>query len=401
MTFKRFRAKDIVMNTIVTKPEISFLVNSGTVHYQFERSQTGNFSNKVKHVPSGHISLLESNVNRPSDSLIFSFIEKSSTRYAWKTVSTSRFDDNTQFLYGDTLTGSYPDSASLSRIYIPSGQEFSTNVGTDDAVAAHGNKKYIRALKNSINSQDNLGYGISYGDLGVKEVNLICVPGIFYGSQITRGTIELEHYVTGTLTSKAVDKFSDGRLIQVSGAAAYNDKQIGMAVYNQGMLVLTGSWDLHDHSPENFLSPSAGSPPRWTNFATGTPQVGTQLSHASPTGSTYLVKFKGLNKIPTITMYAYSQMAENNFSSNPTYTTTLDSTPDEVVTDGYHESGQKITAINKSAYADHQEHFENTTYISKVGIYDKYKNLIAIASLANPVRKTEKRDFLFKIGLDF
>ncbi len=401
MTFKRFRAKDIVMNTIVTKPEINFLVSNGKVHYQFERSQAGNFSNNVKHIPSGHISLLESNINRPSDSLIYPFIEKSSTRYAWKTISTSRFDDNAQFLYGDTLTGSYPDSATLSRIYIPSGQEFSTDVGTATEVSAHGNKKYIRALKNSINSQENLGYGISYGDLGTKAANLICVPGIFYGSQIARGTIELEHYVTGTLTSKATDKFSDGRLIQVSGAADYNDKQVGLAVYNQGMLVLTGSWDLHAHSPENFLAPSSSSTPKWINFGTGTPQVGTQLAHVSPTGSTYLVKFKGVNKIPTITMYAYSQMAEDNFSSNPTFTTTVSSTVDNVRTDAYHETPQNIASINKSPYADHEEHFENTTYISKIGIYDKHKNLIAIASLANPVRKTEKRDFLFKIGLDF
>ena len=95
-------------------------------------------------------------------------------------------------------------------------------------------------------------------------------------------------------------------------------------------------------------------------------------------------------------MYAYSEMAENNHSSNPTFTNTLDSTADIILAESYQEKEQKITAINKSPYADHQEHFEN-----KIGIYDKYKNLIAIASLANPVRKTEKRDFLFKIGLDF
>ena len=33
-------------------------------------------------------------------------------------------------------------------------------------------------------------------------------------------------------------------------------------------------------------------------------------------------------------------------------------------------------------------------------IYDKDKNLIAIASLANPVKKTETRDFMFKLKLD-
>ena len=34
------------------------------------------------------------------------------------------------------------------------------------------------------------------------------------------------------------------------------------------------------------------------------------------------------------------------------------------------------------------------------GIYDDKKNLIAVAKLAKPVRKSEERDFTFKIKLD-
>ena len=145
MTFKRFSAKDIVHNTIVTKPEVSFVIHSGNVYYQYERSVDGNYSNKIKHIPSGHVSLREKNINRPSGSLIYPYIEKSSTRFAWKTISTTQFDDNFQFLYGDKLTGSYPNSASLGRIYIPSGIEISTQ-----DTEAHANKKYIRSLKNVI-----------------------------------------------------------------------------------------------------------------------------------------------------------------------------------------------------------------------------------------------------------
>jgi len=35
-----------------------------------------------------------------------------------------------------------------------------------------------------------------------------------------------------------------------------------------------------------------------------------------------------------------------------------------------------------------------------VGIYDENKNLIGIAKVATPVRKTVERDFTFKIKLD-
>ena len=42
-----------------------------------------------------------------------------------------------------------------------------------------------------------------------------------------------------------------------------------------------------------------------------------------------------------------------------------------------------------------------STYISKIGIYDKDKNLIGVAKLATPVRKTESRSYTFKMKLDF
>lgn len=395
MTFKRFGAKDVVLNTIVTKPEVSFLVHSSSVYYQYERPELGDFSNNVKHVPSGHLSLFEYNINRPSGSLIYPFIEKSSTRYAWKTITTAQFD-NFQFLYGDTLTGSYPDKASISRIYVPAGQEFSSSVG-----AQHANKKYVSALKNPINFQSRLSTDGSYGSMGTDEVNLICCPGIFYGSKMERGSIELDYYLTGTLMAKATDKYADGRLIQVSGATAYNGQQVGTVVYSQGIMALSASWDLHSTETDYYLSTSSATSPKWTNFGTGIAQVGEQVEHGSVVSSSYLVKFKGINKIPTLTMYSYAKMSELNHSNNPTFTETTSSVEPEIDSRSYFGNKEMIKKTNKSIHADFEDDFENTTYISKVGIYDKYKNLIAIATLANPIKKTEKRDYMIKMRLDF
>jgi hypothetical protein len=39
-------------------------------------------------------------------------------------------------------------------------------------------------------------------------------------------------------------------------------------------------------------------------------------------------------------------------------------------------------------------------YISKVAIYDDKKNLIGIATMANPVLKQEDQDYTFKLRLD-
>lgn len=398
MTYKRFGPHDVILNTIVAKPDVNFMIHSGTIYYQYERVPDGDFGNKVKHVPSGHLSLHEVNINRPSDSLIYPFIEKSSTRYAWNSISTSTFDDNFQFLYGDTLEDSYPDSGSISRIYIPSGNQFSSSAGP-----AHANKKYITALKNVIEMQNSLGTVVSFGNLGTEEVNMICVPGIFCGSSIDKGSVELEYFITGSSIGKATDKFKDGRLFQTQGPEEYNDTQVGIVVYNQGIMILTGSHSLHDTEEDNYasLTSSVTEPPSWVNFGTGIPQVGQQLSHGFVTGSSYSVKLKGINKIPNLTMYAYSEMGKENFSNNPTFTTITSSSPTSISATRFSEPIIKNKKANKSEYADQEDAYQSTTYITKIGIYDKYKNLIAIATLANPVKKTEKRDFMFKLGIDF
>ena len=68
---------------------------------------------------------------------------------------------------------------------------------------------------------------------------------------------------------------------------------------------------------------------------------------------------------------------------------------------GYIESDTiQVKNIVSSSYPDPTGSFEKTTYISKVGIFDDNRNLIGVAKLATPVRKTAERDFTFKIKLD-
>jgi hypothetical protein len=394
MKFKRFEPKDLIYNTIVAKPDFNFIIHSGTVYLQKQRMHTGNFSNNIKHIKSGEASLHELNINRPSGSLIYSFIKKDSTRYSYKSVSTSNFDDEVQFAYGDTLTQQYPVTSSLSRIYVPAGPEFSSSVAP-----AHNNKKYVRALANVIRTQGSFSNGLTYGTLGTSEINMVCVPGIFCGSGIEKGSIKLRYSVTGTLLAEAQDINKDGRLIQVSGTTTGHT--IGNVVYNQGLILLTSSTALDPSYTDYYKSTSALSSPSWTNFGTGITQGGTTLSHGSVTGSAYTVDFKGINKIPTLTMYAFSREGEMNLSSNPTFLEKTEEKSYDFTSSSYTERIRNTKKTNKSPYSDHEEDFENVTYISKVGIYDKDKNLIAIATLATPIKKTEKREYMIKMGIDF
>tara|TARA_B100000282_G_scaffold257326_1_gene204154 strand:- start:2790 stop:4001 length:1212 start_codon:yes stop_codon:yes gene_type:complete len=402
MSYKRFEPKDILYNTIVAKPEFNFIIHSGSTYLQREKLQSGNFSNNIKHMNNGDLSLYEMNINRPEDSMIYSFIEKKSSRFSFKRISDKDFQDRNQFAYGSVLTQSYPLTASLSRIYIPEGPEFKTFTmnanGEREYTSAHVNKKYIRALRPAIESVSKLGPAFEYGDLGTIAVNMISVPAIFYGTEISKGSIELNYYLTGTLVATAKDIFSDGRLFQVSGDVT--GSQVGVAIYNHGLMLLTSSVSLHDTYEDTFYSKDANSSPSWLNFGTGISQVGEKLDHGNPSGSAYLVAYKGLTKTPTLTMFAYSKIGEHNYSHNPTYLSKSIGPAYSQTGSHYIETERTIKKINKSPYADNEDDFENATYISKIGIYDRDKNLIAVASLANPVKKTESREYMFKLKLD-
>jgi hypothetical protein len=113
------------------------------------------------------------------------------------------------------------------------------------------------------------------------------------------------------------------------------------------------------------------------------------------------MEMSGTSTTQTLTMFANAQKGQLNQSNNPTFL--------QYSTNNYASTGSKayiendklqIKNVVSSSYPDPTGSFEKTTYISKVGVYDENKNLIAIAKVATPVKKTVERDFTFKIKLD-
>ena len=99
-------------------------------------------------------------------------------------------------------------------------------------------------------------------------------------------------------------------------------------------------------------------------------------------------------------MFCTAPRGELNQSQNPTFYT-KDSFKDSPFSQtSFKETARIIKNIASASYQDPTAPFEKTTYISKIGIYDEDKNLVAIASLARPVKKTESRDITFKLKLD-
>ena len=113
------------------------------------------------------------------------------------------------------------------------------------------------------------------------------------------------------------------------------------------------------------------------------------------------MSFKGQTDIQVYTLFANAKRGEVNYSNNPTW---IKQGQERVALSSstiYEEnSSLKIKNTVSSSYLGYNAPFKRQVFISKVGIYDDNKNLIGIATLANPVLKEEDQDYTFKIKLD-
>ncbi len=321
----------------------------------------------------------------------YPFIPKGSSLEAFKTVTTASFNTT---IFSDIITGSYPNKTSISSKYYTA--SLNNNCFGEE-------RKYICALKNVLNSysyySNHYLFSSSYGEKNSQELNLINIPSIFFGSSIDRGTVELGFYITGTLIGKLEDKNKNGELIETTGSNT--GSVAGVVLYNEGIILLTGSWDLNSNHTEIYsYNPSPASDnPKWIYWGAGMDQ---EINNLTLTSS-FSLNFEGINYIPTITMLAHAEKGDLNHSNNPTYLKFNEKSSKQPIvgSHGYHEYTKlEIKNTIKYAYENFSGSLEKQTYISKIGIYDENKNLIAIAKMAKPIRKPENRDLTFKLKLD-
>ena len=392
MPFYKFGDNDIIYNRIKAHPKCNFIILNKKIHYNNNTHVTGQISQtSLKHVPTGSISLYEINVDRPEGDLIYPFLTKEGSLTSFRTISTTSF--NSDFTYGDTITGSYPMSASISVDYY-----------ADTISDALGNgylRPRLNALRNTIEYYSTLSKKYTSTAYYTSPTTLISIPSIYYGSSIKKGSVSLKFYITGTLAGELQDINKNGELVQVSGAATDlgttygSGSTAGIVLYNEGFIVLTGSWDLDPSHKESYVRMTSDSP-NWLHFAS------TGSSTWSTTGSTFDMQFEGTTYIPVTTMLAHAPKGFLNHSNNPTYLET-DAKLSYLYSDAaYREVERDIKNTVSSSYSeDPTGSFQKQTWISKIGIFDENRNLIAYAKLANPVKKTEDREFTFKLKLDF
>ena len=171
----------------------------------------------------------------------------------------------------------------------------------------------------------------------------------------------------------------------------------GVVLYNEGFLLLTGSWPLDPTYTDTFNTDLTYYPPSWNFFM----NTGSEGAYLTPSSS-YDFEFEGVNYIQTVTMMAHAERGELNHSNNPTYVKyePQNKLPSTGSTFFVEDSDKEIKNILKTDYKEVDPKFEKITYISQIGIYDDNKNLIAIAKLANPVRKRQNDNYIFKMKID-
>ena len=426
MPLYKFGAGDVFYNQIKAHPSSSFYIYSGSAYYRNKATESGSYVSNVGGIPTGHVSLYELNVDRASTStartvgpsssaatenvddtgVIFPWVAKGLQKMAFKGLTRRQFIND--YADGDIITGSYMMSSSITR------KMYGPNAGFNDS------NKDGAALKNSLNYAKRLGQHYDFVSGSSVFTNVIYIPSIFYGSEIKKGTVDLKFYITGTLVARARDKRYDGALIQESGAtngyASSNDGDIiGVVLYNEGVIALTSSTQLHNdnvslkayNNRTNSSTGNATQAASWRHYGLGLPQ-GNDLSLERLTTQSFLqsasfgLEFAGTHNIPTITMHAHASRGELNYTNNPTYIEYDQTASYNPVTSStfYGENSLTIKNIHSSSYSDPTGSLKKTTYITKVGIYDDKKKLIGIASVAKPVKKTEERDLTFKLKLD-
>lgn len=463
MSFRKFSQNDIVLNTMRAYPLTEFTIYNSKVYYSntpHHASTLGTSSaqNNILSITSsvsGGISLYEYNVDRAgtyripanespifersngapittytdlfsgSNLMINPYITKDSAGASFKTAGMVSYQN--EFKYGDIIQMNYPLTASITREFMSPTPGFRDNITDADGKLAYVPGTRVRqkgkplyphfyALKNRLNHYRYLSeyYAVSSSiaggwDKATEPLNVLYVPSIFYGSKISEGSLVMRLYITGTLAAELRDSKHNGELIQFSGSdngyAKANDGQVaGVVMYNEGIILLTGSWAL-DATPLPLINggPAAKARPSWLYWGAGANDGinGDTITDATFANAVFSLKFNGMTETQVQTMFAKAQRGQVNYSNNPTF---IQYGQDELEVTGsqlYVENPvRKLKNFTSSSFATYNAPFSRQVYISRVGIYDENKNLLGIATLADPVLKEDDQDYTFKLKLD-
>lgn len=250
-----------------------------------------------------------------------------------------------------------------------------------------GSSEYrlIHSLKNTINYYSANDDMFAYDNFVDMPCLLLAFNSLHLGSGIEKGSINLKTYLSGNIISEISDFREDGVLYSAE------DEKVGIALYNEGFILINNTSSLaadicsFTSSTDTFVDN-----PRWI--------------HAfikSDKSLYYDIEYNTKNSTPVSTYFINVNKNDLNHSNNFSY---IESGSYYEATGSYFFKENEETKIKntvKSPFVSGSTNFEKQTFITKIGLYDDNKKLIGIASLANPVRKNDNREYTFKVKIDW
>lgn len=245
----------------------------------------------------------------------------------------------------------------------------------------------------------------------IKEAMFICFKRLFARDQIKRETFAIRLNTTasaaptttnldvlGASTTKiytdinsSINKqFTFGGQVSTVVDSANTASPVGLLFLDKGVLVLDVSRSF-DQAVRLTGSIDAVTATGTTTFSGTMGQflasasldniidhfASTRFSGSDDTSIT----FQNVTNINSSLFFARLAADEFNYSSNPTY----------------RDSNNRIVVIDEG-----QEEVQRSfTFVSSVGLYDAFDNLLAVAKVSRPVLKDDERDLTFRIRLDF
>lgn len=288
------------------------------------------------------------------------------------------YDEYVSSSYGTEFVYTIPNVSDISPIKI---YHFSGSIT--------GSAQYniLRSLKNTINYYSGNDELFNFDNFYNKPTTLYSFASAYLGSGLERGSVGINVYISGTLTASCSDFRQDGILYD------QNDEKIGIILYREGFVLVNNTasigTDVYNFSSSigNFTDNM-----KWIHASVENElSVVTEMPHNTK------------NEVPTSTFFVYADKYKLNHSNNSTY---LQSGSFDnywcVDSEQFFEECKEIKVKNtvKSPFLSGSTNIEKQTFITRIGLHDENKNIIGYGSLATPVRKTENREFLFKLKID-
>lgn len=397
--FFKFKENQIFYQTINSYPKYIFT---------FVSASGGDFkillNNPVKTGTAASIredsfNKTEINVDRTGTNVVYPFMDKTSGKLWFSTISQSSYD---LLQFGSRITGSYLQYETINRDFI-----------------SNSSNSIYKSLKNIWNSQRSLNNDFNFDNFPTSSA-VILIPKQYYNGTIKKGSVQagIVNGRIGPLTETAVriaqDIYKDGVLritqdgMPSSHLSSTIGEKVGYILYDYGLVLFISS-TIYTYDPGSQEASI------WTmanNFtwSSGTDAVANWkwFSDSEMCSEEYnkcysFLSFEGINKIQNLTMLCDLPKGKLNNSNNPTFieysqniflTQTTESTFVE-------NTNLEINNIVSSSFNIDDDNFSKETYISYIYIFDKNKEVIGVAKLANPIRKTESRDYTIKISYDF